>query len=462
MLSRSVFAFSVFLLGSPLAGAAEEAARPGSAGSDPFANAATLDRQSLLSAVTWRNPTLSAARSAWQAAAARPSVERALPDPMLSYGLAPLSIAGGSLRLGQQIEVSQELPLPSRRRLRGERAQAEAAGIAADFRQAMLELLARASTLYDDYYAVSRALAIYDQHRTLLGELQRVATARYAAGLTPQQDPIQAELESSRVLHRRIELAAERERIVGRLDLLLHLPADHPLPPPPAELPSPIPRALELDALTRSALARRPELASQSARVEAQRAALELAELARRPDLGVRGSYDSLWSEPGYRWMVGVSLNLPLRRERLAGQRTEARARLEQAEAELAASEDRIRSEVREAAIGVEEAQHLLEIYAARLLPAARDQVSASRAGFETGRSSFLALIDAERSLRDVELGREQAVADLHREQAELDRAVGRLPAGLPAELLEPGGPGAAPRSAEGRPNAANSEGGSR
>jgi cobalt-zinc-cadmium efflux system outer membrane protein len=429
---------------------ARQEARPSpgtAAPGEPFAGAAQLDRRALLAAVAYRNPTLEAARLAWQAAAARPSQERALPDPMLSYGLAPGSMAGSGLRFGQEVELSQDLPLPGRRRLRGDRAAAEARGAAEDYRSTLLDLLTAASQLYDDDYLVSRSLAIVAQHRALLAELQRVAAARYAAGLAPQQDPIQAELEGSKMLHRQVELEAEREVITGRLDALLHLPPDHALPPPPVEEELADASQPEPGALVTAALAERPELAARMAEVEAQRAVVALARLAGRPDLALRGSYNSMWNEPGYRWMAGVAVNLPVRRDRLASQRVEAEARLARAQAELAATEDRIRAEVRNAATGVREAHHLLAIFASRLLPAARDQVKAARSGFETGRGSFLGAIDAERSLRDVELGREQAVADLHRKQAELDRAMGRLPAGLPAALLDPAAERPAPAS---------------
>ncbi|HYL05514.1 MAG TPA: TolC family protein [Thermoanaerobaculia bacterium] len=453
----------------------------GAAPSDePFAGAPRLDRRALLAAVARRNPTLEAARLAWQAAAARPPLERALPDPMLSYGVAPGSIAGGGRRFGQQIELSQDLPLPGRRRLRAEQAAARARGAAADYREALLDLLTTASRLYDDDWLVERSLAIVGQHRALLAELQRVAAGRYAAGLVPQQDPIQAELEGAKMLHRQVELEAEREAITTRLAALLHLPADHPLPPPsPAEAPA-VEAGPEAAAPARAApavggtpaaappagvmsaaaLAERPEVAARAAEVEAQRAAVALARLAGTPDLALRGSYDSMWDAPGYRWTAGIAVNLPVRRERLAGQRAEAEARLARARAELAAAEDRIRAEGRTAVIAVDEAGHLQTIFESRLLPAARDQVQAARSGFETGRGSFLGMIDAERSLRDVELGREQAVADLHRKQAELDRALGRLPAGLPPELLDP----AAARAAAASPPApaATREGGPR
>jgi len=425
------------------AGSLADAAPP----EEPFAGAPQLDRRALLEAVARRNPTLDAARLAWEAAAARPLQERALPEPMLSYGVAPGSIAGSGVRFGQQIELSQDLPLPRRRRLRADRAAAEARAAAADYRSVLLDLLTAASRLYDDDWLVGRSLAIVAQHRALLGELQRVAAGRYAAGLVPQQDPIQAELEGAKMLHRQVELEAEREAIASRLDAFLHLPADYPLPPPPLAEPVFGEVQPEPGALVAAALAERPEVAAGAAEVEARRTAVALARLAGTPDLALRGSYSSLWDPPGYRWMAGIAVNLPLRRERLAGQRAEAEAGLARAQAELAATEDRVRAEVRNTAIAVEEARHSLAIFESRLLPAAHDQVQAARSGFETGRASFLGLIDAERSLRDVELGREQAVADLHRRQAELDRALGRLPAGLPPELLDPAAKRPAPVS---------------
>nr|MDP9122959.1 hypothetical protein [Acidobacteriota bacterium] len=44
----------------------------------------------------------------------------------------------------------------------------------------------------------------------------------------------------------------------------------------------------------------------------------------------------------------------------------------------------------------------------------------------------------AERSLREVELGNEETLVDLYRRQAEFDRTLGRLPAGLEPPLPGP------------------------
>ncbi|HPG28271.1 MAG TPA: TolC family protein, partial [Myxococcota bacterium] len=90
--------------------------------------------------------------------------------------------------------------------------------------------------------------------------------------------------------------------------------------------------------------------------------------------------------------------------------------------------EDEVRLGVQSGVDRLKEARHVERLYRDLLLPAARDQVGAARSGFETGRNSFLALIDAERNLLEVELGYEEALANLGRRRAELDRARGRVP----------------------------------
>jgi outer membrane protein TolC len=147
----------------------------------------------------------------------------------------------------------------------------------------------------------------------------------------------------------------------------------------------------------------------------------------------VRGGWDAFWQqeERELRSAVGIELELPIRLARRRAALAEARAELAGARSERARIEDEVRLEVETAAERISEAHHLLGIVESRMLPAARDRVEAARAGFAAGRNDFDALIEAERGLRDAELDRERALADLSRRHAELARATGAL-AGLP------------------------------
>jgi len=100
-----------------LIGAAPLAARQDPL-ADPFAGASELDRAGLVAAVLERNPGLEASRRALEAAQASAGQAAALEQPMASYAMAPASVGAGDVPFGQEIELSQPLPYPGRRRLR--------------------------------------------------------------------------------------------------------------------------------------------------------------------------------------------------------------------------------------------------------------------------------------------------------------------------------------------------------
>jgi outer membrane protein TolC len=157
-------------------------------------------------------------------------------------------------------------------------------------------------------------------------------------------------------------------------------------------------------------------------------AAVQLAQRNTLPDLMVMGSYNSMWMDTPHQFMAGVSLNLPIQLGAKRAEREEARAQLHGLKRDEARLVDEVRVEVEEARALLLEAHHGLEIFRERVLPAARDQVAAARAGFATGRNGFSTVLEAERSLRSAQLRLEEARADVSRRDAELQRALGRIP----------------------------------
>lgn len=402
---------------------------------------AVMERDALIAAVLQRNPGLDAARHTWKAAATRPA-QVTLDNPMLTYELAPLSIGSDAVDFGESVELSQSLPWPGKLRRQRQASIELAEGRLHEFEEARIELALKAADLFNDYYLVARALEINAEHVRLLTELKRAATGQYAAGLLSQQEPLKAEVELAHLAHRDVVLEAERRVIVARINALLHRPPAAPLPPAPAQLPA-LDAALgvlqragsRLPQLEEIAVAQRPELAAAAAEWRGRSAELALARFEGYPDLGAMGSYNSMWQDDAHRWMAGVSLSLPLWRQRIDAAVAEAEARLVVAERRRQALEDDVRSTLHQAYQRASEAHHVAELYVSRLLPAAGDQLRASRTGVETGTTSFLALIDAERALRDAQLGYHEALTELDRRLAELARQLGCLPGDLPAVI---------------------------
>jgi outer membrane protein TolC len=405
-------------------------APPADAAAEPFPGMPFLERAALVDEVLRRNPTLQAARWAWRAALERYPQETSLDDPMLGYGVAPRSFGSSEFSDAHKVELSQAFPFPGKLALRGEIALAEAEAAAHDYEAVRLRLATLASLVYDDYYLAARSLAINAEHLELVAELREVATARYEAGLAAQQDPIQAEVEHAHLVHRELELRTAERIAAAQIDALLHRPPDAPLPPPPPRLEPPSDEALERAEREARALAERPELRAADARVRSREAAVSLARREFLPDFALVAMYDGIWQERELRPFVGFEINVPLQLARRRAALREAEARLAEAQSEQAGMADEVRLELSNAADRLEEARHVVHLYRDRLLPAARDRVEAARAGFETGSNDFAALIEAQRALRDAQLGEEEAWVALSRRIAELESARGRLPAG--------------------------------
>lgn len=406
-----------------------------------------LDRRALIAAVLARNPSVEAARLAWRAARERVPQATALDDPMAELGTAPLSLVTSGSRIGFQAGASQRFPWPGTLDRRGEVARAEAAAAGEGIDEVRVHLAALASLLFDQYYLVAQGLEINREHRLLLEDFQRVAVSRYATGLAPQQAPLQAEVEAAHLMHEEVVLRTRRRALGAQINALLHRPPGAPLPPAPETL-EPVPEPeLPAGELVAAALARRPELRAQRARIQARQAAVELERLDAYPGFAASTSYNSMWATGDHRWMVGVAVNVPIWRGRLRAQVAEAEARLGAEESALASLEDAVRVELEVALAELDEAEHVVHLYANRVLPAARDQIAAARSGFVTGAATMLALIDAERTLRSAELEYHRAQANAASRRAELDRALGRLPfaAGetpLTMQPMQPAQPG--------------------
>lgn len=395
---------------------------------DPFAGSAVLERAAVVEAVLRRNPTLRSAREAWRAALARFPQATALADPTLRYAVAPRSLAASDVRDMHLVELGQPIPFPGTLALRGEAALAEAEAAGHELGAARLRLATSASLLFDDAYATARALEVNHHHRELLEEIRAVARARYEAGEVSAQAPLQAEVELGQLERERASLEAEQALAAQALNALLHRHPDAPLPPPPQVLDPGAEEEADVDGRVAAALAARPELLAAEARVRGGEAAVALARRAFLPEVTLTAGYDGGEDAAEMRPMVGVALEVPLQVGRRRAALEEARAGLEAARSDRAAVEAEVRLAVRSGAERAAAARRVLLVVRDRLLPAARDQLDAARAAFETGQESFLAVIVAERDLRDVELAEHRALADLDRRLAELASASGVVP----------------------------------
>src|SRR5262249_3237223 len=163
-------------------------------------------------------------------------------------------------------------------------------------------------------------------------------------------------------------------------------------------------------------------------RIRAEQASLGLANLDYCPDFEVMAAYDTIMGNGPSRDLapqLGVRLNLPVRQARRNAAVAEAEARLMHRQAELAKQTDKVNLQVQEAFEKVHRSQEAVRVYEKTILPAAKLNVEAAQAAYETAKIPFLSLIVAQQNIVTLRDRYYEAVADYFRRRAALERVIG-------------------------------------
>lgn len=395
----------ILTLGVALSPAHAQSASPGD---DAF--------EALVRKAYQQSPELQAAFARWQAALERVPQAESLPDPALSYGYFVQS-----MNTRQRFRVEQMFPGWGKRDTRASVAQAaaEAAAVAleataADIRLQVLEAAA-------NYTLALRATSLVEENLRLVESLADLADQRYRTGNSSQADVLRlmSEADSLRVELQSWQESAEPLR--AGVNALLGQEATQPLPaldslpelPELAEAP--------LDDL-RSRLPQNPDLREAEAEIRRAQQARELADIDARPDvmLGVEMMDNRGMARDEVMGMVSV--NVPLWRGRYRAARREAAAELEAAQASYADRFNKIESESRLAHYELRDALRQVRLFEDSLIPRARQTLSIVESDYRAGASSFLDLLEAQRSLLDLELGALRARTDAFVRSSRWDR----------------------------------------
>lgn len=410
------------LLALVLTAPSAHAERPGR---DVLAERASRAR--LVRAAVEKSPAMRAAAHREKAAKLRAKAGNSLPDPelMLDVWQIPLSRPyavrdAGMVMLG----VKQAIPAPGSLSLRESATELEARVARAEQSEAARKLTREVGHAFADYLEATRQHHIHERHIAVARRVLEVARARYAAGgmLT---DVSQSEVELSRS---RADAAGEEARLRSlrrRLNALLSRPADAKLGPPVDEGLMTV--DLTASQIEKRALARRPDLETAQARRAAAEAEQRVADKeAAAPSFSLGGLYfPPVRGETEHGYGASFSMSLPWvwggPRSRRAAQRESIKA----AGAEVSQALLDVRAEVASSISAVESALERLKVLERETLPASRRNMEFSLTGYETGGTTLVTLLTAQRDVVDVELEIVMAKATLEHALTELDFAAG-------------------------------------
>lgn len=380
-----------------------------------------LSAQAFTEAVLRENASLAAMRQAVAAAALRIKPAGAPDDPMLSVAVAPRSF-GSPMGAGGDIEVSQPLPWWGTLDARTEVARAQAEAVRHDFDGLELHLAALARGEFSDWVFLHRALAINTANQAVLADLRSIARVRYTTGQTPQGDILQADVERTILREQRLELERDRSAIQARMNALLERRPEARIPEP-AGLPSNVPLPAE-EVLAQRALAH-PQLEQLEAEEQVAAAQQRLAEKERYPRFALSAGYNSMWSDPAMRPMVGLSITVPLDQGKYRADIDAARAEAHRAASTLQDRRAALLADLSVAYASAQQAAQSLALYRDELVPLAREDLEVARSDYASGRGDFLNVLAAEQRQLDAELGLARMQSEYYQRLAQLEQVSG-------------------------------------
>lgn len=385
----------------------------------------------LLALARERNPTYAGMRHEADASSERIVSAGALPDAKLRTELRDITRMGeqnATLSPGRagstRYLLMQDIPWFGKRDLKREVAEFEAAGARGRAADTWSVIAAQIKTLHAQLYYLDRRERLGEENLDLLSRLERIAGARYAAGLAAQQDVVRAQVEQTALRNELLAVAAERRQAQARLNALLGRSPAAPLQPPERLRPLPAPAKLEHATLAERAQSRNPMLAAEESRLQAAEKSRELAYRNRYPDftLGVAPiQYQSAVRE----WEVMLELNIPLQQGSRRAQEREAEAMLAAARARREAAATQVLRELAENVAALAAAGAGATLAGERLLPQAAITFQAALAGYENGRVDFATLLDAQRQIRQAKLSQLAAQVEEQSRLAEVERILG-------------------------------------
>ncbi len=384
-----------------------------------------LDLATLLDIARTRSPELREALSRTRAGLEEVRRAGAFDDPTLRLQTEatplhqPLAF---DRAMDNTLGLAQQIPFPGNLGLRSEAALREAEATHQTYLERERDVAARLKKAYFELFALSRELEIHLEHVKILEGFEKVSDAKFRTGAVSQQDVLKPQVEMV-LLHNEVLYVEQRLGTArAAINALLHRPAEAPLGRPGDVEP---PReSFDLKELTAKAL-ERPEVRAAELRARSTKAAAELARReATLPDFSVGVDY---WQIPEGEdgWGGMLSVNLPWFTGKRSAEARKLEHRLRADEIALEGARSRVRFEVRDAFLRVEAARRSLVLFAGELLPKSAQGVEISRSSYENNKASFLDLLDAERSRRDVRLKHAQAAAQYESAVADLERAAG-------------------------------------
>ncbi len=364
------------------------------------------------------NPQLAAEYQRVTAAQKMSPQVGALPEPKLSYTefVSQVQTRGGPQ--DRTVALMQAFPWPGKLSLRRGIADRDAQAAFYRYEGLQRQVIREVGLAYYDYAYLGEARRITQENMALLEQLVPTVDEKVRGG-GDLSAALRLEVELTRVKDQLQAIDEQRKAQSSRLESLLgrtpSLDSVLPWPGLRAALP-----ALESQGSMEAAVADHPLITAAQSGVMSAQLAEDLAGKASLPDLNVGANVIDIGDGGDTAVGITVGISLPLNFAKYRAEREESEARTAAAEAEVEGLRQRLKADLHRSIQGYRESARRLELYRGKLLPSAEQALELTGESYRTDKATITDLIDTERTLLDLRLMNQRALASAHKSALEV------------------------------------------
>lgn len=374
-----------------------------------------------------KNPELYAFQERWKAAKARVWRAMSWDDTMIGADFEGIPRGRIDADRNNNIEwmISQKIPFPGKRFLKGRVAAKEARMAREDFRAKEREIVSEVKKAYFEYFLREHEVLLHEETKRILERLSQSAESLYATGKISYREVLRAHTELAEITNEVAKHYQQRDTALARLNALLGRDGRRPL-----QIQVVVPKGREAyskEELMKLALENRPELWAMKFGKDAAKTEVKGAWLDLLPDAQVRIEARQFAGEGKireYDQFVGFEVPVFSLLGR-AGQIKEKRAESRAASGAFENMRNMVLFEVQEALAEFESNDRTAKMYESNVVPQAESGFQSALSEYESGKGNFLEVMEAQKALTGFRHHYFEALAMREQSFAELERVVG-------------------------------------
>ncbi|OGP90413.1 MAG: hypothetical protein A2157_08180 [Deltaproteobacteria bacterium RBG_16_47_11] len=378
------------------------------------------------------NPEILAAKQKWEVYKEKVPQARALPDPMLGFGIISLptnfSFRDEDMTM-KEISISQMFPFYGKRRLMGEMAGKEAEAVFNEIQERANRVIRDVKTAYYELSHVYQTTEVTQRTKEIMESFAKIAESKYSVGEGLQQDVLKAHVEVSKMVDELIMLGQRKRALEAKLIALLNRPPESPAGKPEEVIFRKLP--LTIEELQKMALEMNPTLKGMKKMIEAKEKAYALAKREYYPDFNFKFAYGQRDNSPDMKrrdMLTGMmEINIPIfykvKQDRKVA---ETKADILNWEAQYRAMKNEILFMVADMTAMIHQRERQYELYRTGIIPQASLQVNSAMSAYRVNKVDFLTLLDSQITLYKYEIEYHQALTEYEKNAANLEAVVGK------------------------------------